>query len=132
MAEVYFRYLVRENSQEVVTIQSAGIFGVAGSKASKFAMEVVGEENLSLSKFRSQPLTEKLVKDSSIIVAMTQSHLENIIQLYPIARDKTYTLMSFIGSDRDIVDPYGGSRDTFRSCYEKMKPALNALLRCIN
>ena len=62
---------------------------------------------------------------------MTDFHKKNILSQYPESTDKLFMLMSFIGSDEDIDDPIGGDLMVYQSCFNKMKPALYALLEHI-
>ena len=132
MAEVYCRYLCERNSIDDISIMSGGIHAVKGCKASEIAIKTIELEGLSLNDFKSSQVSGYLIGQASMVVGMTKNHVHEINSLYPDARDKTYTLLSFLGSKNDIRDPFGGSLHTFENCLNTMKPALCALLETMH
>ena len=128
MAEAYFRHLGALNNRREIEATSAGLSAIDGCDASTMAMETIGFEGLSLRNFKSARVDDNAIKNASIIVGMTNEHVRDIVCLFPHSKSKTYTLLSFLGSNGDIHDPYGGSYQEFRECLDQMKPALDALL----
>ena len=128
MAEVYFRNLCIQNSLHQILVVSAGLSAIEGCSASKMAQTTIEVAGLSLANFKSTIVDDGAVRQASIVVGMTNEHARDIICLFPHSQNKTYTLLSFLGSSRDIQDPYGGSEGTFRECFDRMKPGLDALV----
>ena len=60
---------------------------------------------------------------------MTRSHLHRIIALVPEAAPKSCLLMHFskLHPESDVPDPFGGSADSYRHCFETMQEAVENL-----
>lgn len=112
---------------------SAGVFAVAGAPASELAVVALKENGIDLSDHRARPLSPALVREADVIVAMTQSHRDLVLQMEPGASDKTHTLHSF-GSEKpkaDVLDPFGGELDTYRIVRDEITSALNDLVLAV-
>lgn len=69
MAEVLFAHLVPE-----AAVSSAGTMDWSGQPAHEHAIAAMAERGLDLSSHRSRRLSEYLVDESDLIVAMTRNH----------------------------------------------------------
>jgi protein-tyrosine-phosphatase len=94
-------------------VMSAGIAAAPGCPPASEAVQVMREQGLDLSRHEAQPLTEQLVRHSDLILAMTQSHLQSIVERWPEAAGRTFLLMP----DRaDVADPIGQTVGAYRHC----------------
>lgn len=104
-----------------VFIESAGIFADAGKSASENAIRAMQKYNIDLTNHKSQPITEDLIKESDIILTMTEAH-KRILE--PLAGEKVFTVSEYAGETKDISDPYGGNlekyEETAREIYDKI------------
>ncbi|MEN0061480.1 MAG: low molecular weight phosphotyrosine protein phosphatase [Myxococcota bacterium] len=109
-----------------VEVQSAGTLRIDGAPANVQMEAAAREVGIDLSRHRSQPLTEELVRWADFIAAMEPHHLEAIEALDPVARDRSRALGSFVGKP-EIVDPTGSwfigpyrrTRDELRLAVER-------------
>lgn len=69
MAEVLFAHLAPE-----AEVESAGTMDWSGQPAHEYAIAAMAERGLDLSAHRSRRLSEYLVDESDLIVAMTRNH----------------------------------------------------------
>lgn len=121
MAEAIFRQAVAERlgcrpdeiERHGVVAASAGIAAWGGGKASPHAVDTMREAGADLSGHESQPLTESLVRNADIIWTMTAAHRGAILQRFPEAGGRVETLSA---DRRDVIDPIGGSLETYRKC----------------
>lgn len=131
MAEALFRKVVAERlgcgpeeiDQRGVVVTSAGLAAWAGGPASSNALEAVGELGADLRGHSSQPLTESLVRQADVILTMTASHRAALLGQFPEAGDRVAMLSP---DRRDVIDPIGGSLDTYRSCARQIREHLAA------
>ena len=129
MAEAICKKLVAERLKcEVSQLEdrgaiviSAGIAAVMGGRPAAEAVEVMGEEGLSLTDHHSQPVTSQLVRHADVILAMTRSHRSAILAEWPEAADRTHLLCHDLS---DVTDPIGGSADQYRRCSAQIKAEL--------
>ncbi len=112
---------------------SAGLNAAQGQPPTAHAIDVLAEEGLDISKFRSRPVTDELVQQADVIFAMTRGHLDTLSMLYPEAMERTYLLREFASDvtgagDVDLPDPIGQARPVYIRCREAIKGALPGLL----
>jgi len=133
MAEALFRQAVAERlgckpediDRHGVVAASAGISAWGGGKASTHAVEAMRERGGDLSGHESQPLTENLVRQADVIWTMTASHRAAILARFPEAGGR----VAMLSADRvDVIDPIGGSLETYRKCARQIHEHLTARL----
>jgi protein-tyrosine phosphatase len=129
MAEVLLRAALPPDSDWVVT--SAGTSADPGSAASEFSRIAIAECGLNLDNHRSQLVTQELVDESMVIVAMTNRHVEKLLQRVPSARDRIYLMRSFdtkAPTGSDVFDPYCGTLAEYRACRDMIQQAMQGLV----
>ena len=133
MAEAMFRQLVAERlgcrhdeiERHGVVVASAGISAWAGSRASPNAIDAMAEIGCDLGGHESQPLTEPLVRQADVILTMTAAHRAAILAQFPEAGGR----VAVLAPDRqDVLDPIGGSLETYRRCAGQIRGHLAARL----
>lgn len=120
MAAAIMDKIAVENDIDIF-IDSAGIFAEEGMPASEYAIKALARYSIDLSHHTSQLLTEDLIKQSDIILTMTEAHKQILM---PLAKDKTFTLLEYIGSSGDISDPFGGDLEEYEECAEEIYDAV--------
>lgn len=120
MAAAIMNKIAVENDLDI-RIESAGIFAQEGQKASENAIKALEKYNIDLSSHRTQPVSEELINKCDIILTMTEAHKQILI---PIAKDKVYTLLEYIGESGDIQDPYGGDLDEYEETAQEIYDVL--------
>jgi glycine hydroxymethyltransferase len=129
MAEGLFRKLLTERDD--IRVQSAGVSAGHGMPASRHAIQALSVDGVDLANFRSQPLSEELVREATHIFVMTRDHKRLIELLFPEAAEKTYLLREFEPGAPDVPDPIGLGRETYERCRDILKGALPSLLHFI-
>jgi protein-tyrosine phosphatase len=133
MAEALFRELVKDRPDYQVS--SAGVAAGRGQTASQHTADILAEKGISVADFRSQPVTDELVRESTHIFAMAGHHLALLDLDFPEATNKSYLVSEFTADDdlrgEDVHDPIGMGRrayDHTRSSLEKMLPSVLAFI----
>ncbi len=136
MAEAIFRALVAERlgcaaddlERHGVIVASAGVAAWGGAAASPHAVAAVAEWGGDLGAHESQPVTEPLVRQADVIFTMTAAHREALVAQFPGVGGR----VSVLAPDRqDVIDPIGGSLDTYRACARQIHRHLAARLDTI-
>jgi len=126
MAEALFRAMAAERlgcrpeqiERHGVVVASAGLAAWGGGPASEHAVDVMREMGAELAGHESQPLTESLVAEADVILTMTAAHRAAILAQFPEAGGR----VSVLATDRrDVVDPVGGSLETYRKCADQIR-----------
>ena len=112
-------------------VASAGTCAFDGDAASEGAINALSDAEISLPNHRSQLLTAKRIQEAHVIVAMTRSHRDDILDRFPAAKQKVFLLKSFdpqSGDDKDVPDPIGGTLTTYRRCRDTIAEAIPGLV----
>lgn len=91
-------------------IESAGLLAEDGAPASENAVKVLAQNGIDLSEHRAKQVTEEMLCESDIVIAMTEAHKQILASA---AGDKVFTLSEFAGSYGDIKDPFGGDLEEY-------------------
>lgn len=129
MAEGIMSEMAANNGLDI-QVKSAGIFALAGGRASEYSIEVMSENGMDISKHTSSLLTEDVIRESNLILTMTISHKMDILNLFPSAGGKTYTLNEYaFDKERNIADPYGGRKKDYQNTYNEIYSAIEMVIK---
>lgn len=109
-------------------VLSAGVAASPGGRCTPEAADVMKERGLDLSLHESQPLNERLVRFADLILTMTRSHREAILQTWPEVADRTFVVSRGRG---DVSDPIGGPVELYRRCAEQIDGHLSTWLETL-
>ncbi|CAM4474079.1 protein-tyrosine phosphatase [Paenibacillus endophyticus] len=85
-----------------VAVRSAGISTIDGLPVSAHAVETLRQRDID-HKSTSLALTGEAVGWADIILTMTSNHKRGLLQWYPEAVDKTYTLKEYANRDAQVL-----------------------------
>ncbi len=106
-------------------IQSAGAWASLGSPATPEAIAAMQRIGVDISTHRSQPLTRDLIDWASVVVGMSQSHLDQVLEIDPGATPKLLRL----NPEQDIDDPIGQTQEVYDQTAREIKRLLQARLK---
>ncbi len=116
--------------------ESAGTCALDGEAASPEAVRIMAERGLDLSDHRSRRVSGDIVAGARLILTMERRHKQAILDLYPGAADRTFTLKEFARlteEPEDIADPIGQGVEVYRrSAAEIERAAGKAVERLLN
>jgi glycine hydroxymethyltransferase len=127
MAEALLRAAVGDG----IRVASAGVSASTGQPASREAVEVLAEQGVDLSHFRSQPVTEELIASATHVFAMTKDHRRLLDLFFPEYSSKVRLLREVLGTSGDVADPIGRGRDAYLACRDQIREAIPAILRSL-
>lgn len=126
MAEALMAY-----KQETLTVKSAGIHVIPGSKADPNAIKIMQDEcALDIRNHRAQLIQERIAIKADLILAMEQEHVDLIKRSFPICRGKTYLMGKWIGG-KDIPDPYNRGREAFQTSLSLIEQSVDEWVKRI-
>lgn len=99
-----------------VDIISRGVCVYTNSAASENAICAMNSMNIDLSKHISKQVTITDISESNLIFTMTNNHKNILLELSPESASKIFTLTEYIGTNKDILDPFGLSLDYYILC----------------
>jgi protein-tyrosine phosphatase len=130
LAAGIFNRLVHRKKVRNLIAESAGVMAMEGMRASQSAISVGRRHDIDLSRHRSRTLTPVLSDRALLILTMTGEQWYHVTETAP--RDKVFLLTSFGDggtNDNDIVDPYGGSLDTYEAIFAELDTEIS---RCFD
>ncbi len=134
MAEALTRKLLAERmgcsvdqvEERGVAVLSAGLSAMLGGRAAPEAVATMAREGLDLASHVSQPLTESLVRNADLLLAMTRSHRDAILAQWPAAGGRVHLLRPDGG---DVADPIGCPTDVYEQCAAQLKAGLGTWVK---
>lgn len=78
-----------------VQVGSAGLASLIGEPIDPPVASFLGEQGADVSGFASRQLTEALVREADLVVALTREHRAAVIRMVPGAVRRTFTLLEF-------------------------------------
>jgi len=132
MAEGILKKMLKQSRINNVKVSSAGIHGLRNAPASPFAIQVARVGNVDLSEHFSRELTTKMTRESDLILAMSQEHLDYIRRIDQKSGDKAYLLRAFPqlnlasneGQNQGVLfikDPIGGGLDDYEHSFSEIE-----------
>ncbi len=130
MAEAMARVLVPDELKAQVDFSSAGCSAIDGRPATGYAVEAVSLRGGDLSGHSSRLLTNAMIEEADLLIAMTGEHVDHILRLDPKAHSRTFKLGSFgsAGSDEDIPDPIGAGQDVYIMVLAQIERFIRSLI----
>lgn len=108
-------------------VRSAGIFA-GDAPLSSHARTVLTADGIDFQHRSTQLLPEHL-RWASLVLTMTASHKQYLLQQHPDASAKIFTLNEFAeGKMADVSDPFGGSLATYQQTYNELKMLIDKLV----
>jgi protein arginine phosphatase len=114
--------ILKSKKIDGLEVKSAGIYAATGSEASAHAKKVLEDHQID-HHHSSNMLNVDSVRWADLILTMTFSHKNAILQQYPDAAAKVFTLKEFTGEnyDVDVVDPFGGNLAIYQETYHELE-----------
>jgi protein-tyrosine-phosphatase len=128
MAEGIFREMLKQNNDDKIMCQSAGLSDVQEDNISENAVRACMEIGIDISSHKARKFASDEIPRWDIYFTMSKTH-GYILEQAGVPKDKIYV-------SGYIDDPYGLELDNFRAARDKLKDEIgrfyNALLMRIN
>jgi len=128
MAEALFRKMLSDmGKHEQIEVESYGIAAIEGQPASENAKKVMEMEGIDLKEHKARQFNQEALK-ADLILTMTQSHKDYILNRFPHTKGRVFVLGEFAGDCGDISDPFGQGIDVYKQVAEEIKQKLSKIL----
>ncbi len=111
---------------------SAGLAASDGQMPSQHSVTAMKEVGLDISAQRSALITLEMIEDVHYIFCLASGHVDNLIRLFPQAREKIFLLREFVeklpATGRDIADPIGGDLEIYKACRDQIKEGVESII----
>lgn len=137
-AEYLARKIQEEGYATGVQFQSAGLAVSKPISSPNIAIEIAKPFGVMLDQHRSKPLSDRLVAGCDMVIAMEGWQYVTLRQLFPSHQNRMFLLPQLAPEQAtgylafNIQDPYGGPRDAFEDCFNRICRCLKIFLRSIH
>ena len=116
--------------REDLRFASCGLYAQgAASAIPKHVKDLLEKEGATDFAHVPVPISAKLVEEAGLILAMTHEQRAAILERFPAAFDKTYTLTEYAGlGGGDVADPFGGDERVYSETFRAIKQAVDVVL----
>lgn len=113
-----------ESLESLIYIDSCGVWAVEDQKACELSQQVTRENGLELTHHSSKSLIPSLIKNADLILTMTPTHKKEILNFFPTANSKVYTLKEYMQPNKlvkeSIDDPIGMTLNFYRRVFKEI------------
>lgn len=127
MAEGYFNLLSLRGTNNDWEASSAGLHTVEGLPIQPQSKENLATDGIDLSKHNTRPVTSDIVNESELIYTMTNEHKRELLERFPTARGKVFSIAEATSLKHDIADPIGLGPEVYNHVYKEIKRAVKEI-----
>ncbi|MDO8525116.1 MAG: low molecular weight protein arginine phosphatase [Candidatus Omnitrophota bacterium] len=138
MAEGLLKKRLKELGKTGIAVRSAGIIALDGYPPTSETVEVMKAEGVDLAGFKSAGITNEAIKDSDLILTMSEAHKSEILRRVPAAASKTNLLREYGRSaplekfiDAEIPDPIGMPVPVYKVCLDIIKEDIGRVAKIL-
>ena len=97
------------------------------------AEAVLISNGITLQDFTSTQLKNEEITEHTLVLTMEKGQREKVISHYENAvPERVHVLTDFVGDELEIIDPYGGSLQSYGLCYETLRKSIKKLVKIFN
>lgn len=97
------------------------------------AEAILISNGIALENFTSKQLKGEEITENTLILTMERSQREKVLSHYENTHvENVYVLTDFVGDELEILDPYGGSLQSYGLCYETLRKSIKKLVKILN
>lgn len=94
---------------------------------------VLISNGISLENFTSAELSNEEITENTLVLTMEKKHRAKVLAHFSNAHaENVYVLTDFVGDELEILDPYGGSLQSYGLCYETLRKSIKKLVKILN
>ncbi len=132
MAEALLKEKLARRGITDVNVSSCGLEAQLWSTAEPRLRLVIGSAYKNLKDFRSHPISEEIVRDADLVLAMEEHQVREILSRFPETRGRVARLTAYAGEDGDVVDfidsQHGSFLEWLKSCYSVVDRCMDRIV----
>lgn len=116
-----------------VEVESRGLVVLFPEPLNQKAEAVMISNGINTEGFASVQLSEDDFTEDTLVLVMERAHLEKIREKYEnVIRENLHVLTELVGDELEILNPYGGSLQSYGLCYETLRKSIYKLVNLLN
>lgn len=135
MAEYLLRSMIAGRADIEVLSAGTGVF--LKTSASSETIAILKEAGIDASGHLSQPIHSILLKKSDLIIVMTRTHRQQVLERVPEVEKRVYLLREFVDApsgyqpELDVPDPIGQPHYAYKECFTLIKEAMHKIVSLV-
>ena len=126
MAAEIFKTLCNEDME----VLSRGLIVAFPEPLNQKTEAVMISNGITVEHYESKQIQNDEITEDTIVFVMEESkRLKLLEELENATEENTFVLTSFVGEELEIMDPYGGSLQTYGICFEMLKATLMKVVK---
>lgn len=114
-------------------IEARGLVVQFPEPVNQKAEAVLISNGISTEGMVSTQLEESDITETTMVFTMESSQRERIIESFAdIDPEQVFVLSQYVGDELEILDPYGGTLQSYGLCYESLRATLKKLVKLLN
>lgn len=94
---------------------------------------VLISNGITVENFVSKQLKNDEITEHTLVLTMERGQREKVLSHYENATaERVHVLTDFVGDELEIIDPYGGSLQSYGLCYETLRKSIKKLVKILN
>ena len=97
------------------------------------AEAVMISNGIMLEDYTSTELTNDDITENTLVLVMEQAHRKKVLENFENASEENvYVLTDYVGDESEIMNPYGGTLQSYGLCYETLRQTIKKLVQKLN
>ncbi|MCR4568476.1 MAG: phosphotyrosine protein phosphatase [Pseudobutyrivibrio sp.] len=93
---------------------------------------VLISNGIELKDYSSKQLMDSDFTENTLVITMEEAQRQRILEEYANATEENTRLLNeLVGDELEVMDPYGGSMQTYGLCYEVLKASIEKLMKVL-
>lgn len=96
------------------------------------AEAILISNGIELKDYSSKQLQDSDFSENTLVITMEEQGRQKILSEYDNATEENTRLLNeLVGDELEVMDPYGGSVQTYGLCYEILKVSIEKLIKLL-
>ncbi len=119
--------------KQPIDIQARGIVVLFPEPLNQKAEAVLISNGITLENYMSSQLEEEDFAQDTLVIVMGKSDKQKILDMFANAvPENVQVLTELVGDELEIMDPYGGTLQSYGICYETLSKSIKKLATMLN
>lgn len=116
-----------------VEILARGLVVLFQEPLNQKAEAVMISNGVSVEDYASTQLSEGDMDENTLVLTMEQSQRQKVLDTYTNAvEENVFVLTELVGDELEIMNPYGGTLQSYGLCYETLRQTIKKLVKRLN
>lgn len=116
-----------------VEILARGLVVLFQEPMNQKAEAVMISNGVSVEGYVSTQLSEDDMDEDTLVLTMEHSQRQKVLDTYENASEENvFVLTELVGDELEIMNPYGGTLQSYGLCYETLRQTIKKLVKLLN